>query len=50
MTDQQDRERESRLSDETKFEQMADEVEEEQRTPAARLANDPVVNEPPDED
>jgi hypothetical protein len=49
MTDEQDRERESRLSDETKFEELTDEVAEEQRQKAARLANDPVVNPEPDE-
>jgi hypothetical protein len=49
MTDQQDRERESRLSDENKFEEMSDEVAEEQREVAQRLATDPVVNEPSDE-
>jgi hypothetical protein len=46
MTDQQDRERESQLSDETKFEQMTDEVAEEQRRVAERLARDPAVSEP----
>ncbi len=50
MTDQTDRERESRLSDENKFEEMTDEVAEEQRQTAARLANDPVVNEPPEDE
>jgi hypothetical protein len=50
MTDQQDRERESRLSDETKFEEMAAEVEEEQQQVAHRLATDPVVNEPPEQE
>jgi hypothetical protein len=49
MTDQQDRERESRLSDENKFDEMSDEVAEEQRKVAQRLATDPVVNEEPDE-
>jgi hypothetical protein len=49
MTDQQDREIESRLSDETKFEQMTDEVAEEQREVARRLANDPIVNEDEEE-
>ena len=47
MTDQEDRERESRLSDETKFEELADEVEGEQRRTARRLATDPIVTEPP---
>ena len=46
MTDQQDRERESRLSDENKFQEMTDEVAEEQKRIAQRLATDPVVNEP----
>jgi hypothetical protein len=50
MTDQQDRERESRLSDENKFEAMSDEVAEEQREVAQRLATDPLVNEDPDGD
>jgi hypothetical protein len=45
MTDQQDRERESRLSDENKFEEMSDEVAEEQREIARRLATDPLVDE-----
>jgi hypothetical protein len=49
MTDQEDRERESRLSDETKFEEMTDEVAEEQRETAQRLATDPVVTEPTEE-
>ena len=46
MTDQEDRDRESRESDETKFEQMTDETAEEQQQVAERLATDPVVNEP----
>jgi hypothetical protein len=46
MTDQEDRERESQLSDENKFEEMTDETAEEQKRIAARLANDPLVNEP----
>jgi hypothetical protein len=46
MTDQQDRDRESRESDETKFEQMTDETADEQKQVAERLATDPVVNEP----
>jgi hypothetical protein len=45
MTDQEDRERESRLSDENKFEELSDEVAEEQRQVAQRLATDPLVNE-----
>jgi hypothetical protein len=50
MTDQQDRERESRLSDENKFQEMTDEVAEEQQQVAQRLATDPIVSEPPEED
>ena len=50
MTDQQDREHESKLSDETKFEEMSDEVAQDQREVAQRLANDPIVNEPEEED
>jgi hypothetical protein len=46
MTDQQDRERESRETDETKFEEMTDETADEQKQVAQRLATDPVVNEP----
>jgi hypothetical protein len=46
MTDQQDRDRESRESDETKFEQLTDETADEQKQVAQRLATDPVVNEP----
>jgi hypothetical protein len=46
MTDQQDRERESRESDETKFEELTDETADEQKQVAQRLATDPVVNEP----
>jgi hypothetical protein len=46
MTDQEDRERESRLSDENKFQEMTDEVAEEQQQVAQRLADDPIVNEP----
>ena len=46
MTDQQDRERESQLTDENKFEEMTDEVADEQQRVAERLANDPIVNEP----
>lgn len=45
MTDQQDRDRESRESEATKFEEMGDETAEEQRHVAERLATDPVVNE-----
>jgi hypothetical protein len=50
MTDQQDRERESQLSDENKFQEMTDEVAEEQQRVAERLATDPIVNEPAEED
>ena len=49
MTDQEDRERESQRSDENKFVEMTDEVAEEQRETAARLADDPIVNEEPEE-
>jgi hypothetical protein len=45
MTDQQDRERESRESDENKFEELRDETAEEQQHVAERLATDPIVNE-----
>ena len=47
MTDEQDRERESRTTDENKFVELADEVADETRQAAERLATDPVVNEPP---
>ena len=47
MTDEQDRERESRSTDENKFVELADEVADETRKAAERLATDPVVNEPP---
>jgi hypothetical protein len=50
MTDAEDRERESRLSEENKFVEQTEEVAEEQREKAARLANDPVVNETGDEE
>ena len=50
MTDQADRERESQLTDRTKFEDMTDEVAEEQREAARRLANDPILEQNPDED
>ena len=43
--DREDRERESQVTDENKFEEMSDEVAEEQRQVAQRLANDPLVNE-----
>jgi hypothetical protein len=45
MTDEQDRERESQQTDENKFVELADEVAEEARETAARLASDPIVNE-----
>jgi hypothetical protein len=47
--DREDRERESRETDENKFVEMTDEVADEQRETAARLAEDPVVNEEPEE-
>jgi hypothetical protein len=47
VTDEQDRERESRLTGENKFVELQDEVAEETRQAAERLASDPVVNEPP---
>jgi hypothetical protein len=47
--DREDRERESQLSDENKFQEMTDEVADEQRETAARLAEDPVVNDEPEE-
>jgi hypothetical protein len=50
MTDAEDRERESRLDQENKFVEQTEEVAEEQREKAARLANDPVVNESDDEE
>jgi hypothetical protein len=50
MTDAEDRERESRLSEENKFVEQTEEVAQEQREKAARLANDPVVNESGDEE
>jgi hypothetical protein len=43
--DQEDRERESQLSDENKFEEMSDEVADEQREVAQRLATDPLVSD-----
>jgi hypothetical protein len=46
MTDQEDRERESRESDENKFQELSDETAEEQQRVAQHLANDPIVNEP----
>ena len=50
MTDAEDRERESRLNEKNKFDDVTEEVAEEQREKAARLANDPVVNETGDEE
>jgi hypothetical protein len=50
MTDAQDRERESRMNEENKFVEQTEEVAEEQREKAARLAKDPVVNESGDEE
>jgi hypothetical protein len=47
MTDEQDRERESRVTDENKFVELQEEVADETRQAAERLANDPVVNESP---
>jgi len=47
VTDEQDRERESRLTDENKFVELQEEVADETRRAAERLATDPVVNEPP---
>jgi hypothetical protein len=47
MTDEQDRERESQQTDENKFVELADEVAEETRQAAERLASDPIVNEHP---
>jgi hypothetical protein len=47
MTDEQDRERESQLTDENKFVELQEEVADETRQAAERLAADPVVNEPP---
>jgi hypothetical protein len=43
--DQEDRERESQLTNENKFEEMSDEVADEQRDVAQRLATDPLVND-----
>jgi len=50
MTDAEDRERESRRNEENKFVEQTEEVAEEQREKAARLAKDPVVNENGDEE
>jgi hypothetical protein len=46
MTDEQDRERESRLADENKFVELQEEVADQTRQAAERLASDPVVNDP----
>ena len=46
MTDEQDRELESREADENKFVELTDEVANETRQAAERLATDPIVNEP----
>ena len=46
MTDEQDREQESRATDENKFVELAEKGAEETRQAAERLATDPVVNEP----
>jgi hypothetical protein len=48
--DREDRERESQLSDENKFEEMTDEVAEEQRQVVQRLANDPLVSDDSSDD
>jgi hypothetical protein len=48
MTDQEDRERESRETDQTKFDEGVDEEAERRRVLAERLANDPIVNDEPD--
>jgi hypothetical protein len=48
--DREDRERESQLTDENKFVEMTDEVADEQRQTAARLAEDPVVNQEPEDE
>jgi hypothetical protein len=50
MTDEQDRERESQVTDENKFVELADQVADESRETAARLASDPIVNENADEE
>jgi hypothetical protein len=47
VTDEQDRERESRSTDENKFVELADEVADETRQAVERLATDPIVNEAP---
>jgi hypothetical protein len=45
MTDEQDRERESQKTDENKYVELQDEIADETRHAAERLANDPMVNE-----
>ena len=47
MTDEQDREQESQSTDENKFVELQDEIADETRAAAERLANDPVVNDSP---
>jgi hypothetical protein len=47
VTDEQDREQESRSTDENKFVELADEVADATRQGAERLATDPIVNEAP---
>jgi hypothetical protein len=47
VTDERDRERESQLTDENKFVELQEEIADETRQAAERLATDPVVNEPP---
>jgi hypothetical protein len=47
VTDEQDREQESRSTDENKFVELADEVAGETRQAAERLATDPIVNKAP---
>jgi hypothetical protein len=49
MTDQEDRERESRESDKTKFEEAAESEDDEQRRLAERLGNDPILQEEPED-
>lgn len=50
MTDQEDRERESRESDQTKFDEQVDEEAERRHALAERLAEDPIVQDEPDSD
>jgi hypothetical protein len=47
MTDEQDREQESQKTDENKFVELQEELADETRQAAERLAKDPVVNEAP---